>query len=90
MTNRRRAVAAGIALNAFTLEAYGGRDVVALHPDDVFTAVGDLIADLGHFLRLYAQQQKVNDPGAWTLDGVVDAASYHYVEEEVLGWDDEG
>jgi hypothetical protein len=80
VTNRARAEAAKAALNTFTQATYGGRDVDELHEDDQYTAVYDLICDLGHLLRL----KRLGELGE-----AMQRAANHYDHERTLGWDEE-
>src|ERR1700733_11530427 len=50
-SNRQRAQWAKNALGVFTAETYSGDHPDAMHPDDLKTAIGDLICDLLHFAR---------------------------------------
>jgi hypothetical protein len=48
-TNTNRAEWAKNALAVFTAETYSGDHHDSMHPDDVESSIGDLIADLLHF-----------------------------------------
>jgi hypothetical protein len=50
-TNAQRAQWAKNALAVFTAETYSGDHPETMHPDDLETAIGDLICDLLHFAR---------------------------------------
>lgn len=51
-TNVQRAQWAKAALAVFTAETYGD-DLESIHPDDMETAISDLICDLLHFARFH-------------------------------------
>lgn len=87
MTNGRRADAAHRALSTFTQEVYGGRSVAALPAGDVFTAVYDLVADLGHFYRRYVEEREGAEPASF--DEILRLAKYHYDAEASFDWDEE-
>jgi hypothetical protein len=52
-TNVQRAQWAKKALAVFTAETYGGDMPDTMHPEDLETAVGDLICDLLHFAHYH-------------------------------------
>ena len=52
-TNLQRAQWAKNALAVFTAETYSGDQPDTMHPDDLETAIGDLISDLLHLARYH-------------------------------------
>lgn len=52
-TNLQRAQWAKNALAVFTAETYSGDQPESMHPDDLRTAIGDLISDLLHFANYH-------------------------------------
>jgi hypothetical protein len=52
-TNIERAQWAKNALSVFTAETYGGEHPDTMHPDDLQSAVSELICDLMHFVHFH-------------------------------------
>lgn len=89
MTNEDRADAGEAALTAFTYRTYGQRAPTDLHPDDVFCATYDLICDLGHYLRRYAERHHTSPPVNFNLETAIGCAMRHYNIESKWTWTDE-
>lgn len=80
MTNRERALHAERALDRFTRDVYGGRDVAELPVEDRQTALSDLLCDLMH----YAAREGFEFRAKLLL-----LAEHHFSYESTFGWDEE-